>query len=135
MSTSTPLQPSIKLVRVIVGLVILQFLLGVLASLYSEIPADNPAEVFHQFGFISAHVVNGTLLLVLGAVFVYQAVTRKKYKREAMSGLGAMIGAYVFGELFVFTQNDLMSFLMAGSFIGALLPYAKVMYTASVKAR
>lgn len=127
--------PSIKLARAIVGLLVVQFLLGVLASMYQEVPEGHPEEVFRQFGFIMVHILNGTLLLVLGAVFLYQAVKRKAFKREAMSGLGAMIAAYAFGEAFVFTQNDLMSFLMAGSFIGALLPYARVMYTAHLKAK
>lgn len=122
--------PSIKLVRVIVALLALQFLLGILANLYSEIPKDQPWEVFHQFGFILFHALNGTVLLVMGAVFLYQALKRQAYKREAISGLAALLLAYAFGEAFVFTQNDLMSFLMAGSFIGALLPYAKVMYLA-----
>jgi hypothetical protein len=125
--------PNIKLVRSIVILLVLQFLLGVLASMYSDIPQNHPEEVFHHFGYISLHIVNGTLLLVLGAVFLYQALKHKAYKREAISGLGAMVAAWAFGEVFVFTQNDLLSFLMAGSFIGALLPYARVMYLVQPK--
>ncbi len=127
--------PNNKLVRVIVALLVIQFLLGVLASMYAEIPDGHPEEVFHQFGLITLHMINGTLLLILGAVFVYQAVKHRAYKREAINGLGAMLAAYVFGELFVFTQNDLMSFFMAGSFIGALLPYARVMYLTQPKAK
>lgn len=127
--------PSIKLVRVIVALLVLQFLLGMLANLYAEIPKDQPWEVFHQFGFILAHAANGTLLLVMGAVFLYQALKRHAYQREAIGGMVALLLAYSFGEAFVFTQSDLMSFLMAGSFIGALLPYARVMYLMAPRAK
>lgn len=126
--------PHIRLVRAIVALLVVQFLLGVLASMYQEIPTDHPEEVFSQFGFITFHMLNGTLLLVLGAVFLYQAVKRHTYKSEALRGLVAMVAAWAFGEAFVLTQNDILSFLMAGSFIGALLAYAQVMYGPRLKA-
>lgn len=125
--------PSIKLARSIVGLLILQFLLGVLASMYQEVPEGHPEEVFRQFGYISVHMLTGTLLLVLGAIFLYQAIKRKAYKAEAIRGFVAMVAAYAFGETFVFTQNDIWSFLMAGAFIGALLPYVTIMNTARLK--
>jgi uncharacterized membrane protein YedE/YeeE len=119
------------IVKVLVGLLVVQFLLGVLTSMFTDFPADNPEEAYRQFGYLSLHVITGTLLLVLGVVFLYQAIKHKVYKREAISGLAAMVVAYGFGEIFVSTQNDLWSFLMAFSFIGALMPYARVMFSAA----
>jgi hypothetical protein len=116
------------LARIIVGLLVIQFLLGVVASMNSDVPEGHPMRLF-----LTLHIVNGTLLLILGGVFLYKAIKGKRFKREASSGLGAMVVAYAFGEAFVFTQNDLLSFLMAISFIGALMPYARVMYLTQPK--
>jgi hypothetical protein len=121
--------PSKKLAGTILGLLILQFLLGMLANLYAEIPANNPEEVFRQFGYIMFHVLNGVLLVILGAVFLYQALKRHAFKREAIGGLVALVVAFACGEVFVFTQNDIWSLLMALAFIGALMSYARVVFT------
>lgn len=125
--------PSKKLANSIVGLLIIQFVLGILANLYQQIPQDKPYEVFKQFGYIAFHALNGTLLLALGAVFLYQAIKRKAYKVEAISGLGALVFAFAFGELFVFTQNNIFSLFMSLAFISALMRYTKVVYTMDEK--
>ncbi len=121
-------QPYKKFATAIVVLLVVQFALGVLASMYNEISADDPASIFHQLNFVLVHALNGTALLVLGIVFLVRAIKGKLYVKQASSGLGAIVVAYVMGESFVFTQNDVFSFLMAMSFIGALLPYARIMY-------
>ncbi len=40
-----------------------------------------------------------------------------------------MVLSYAFGELLVFTQRDIFSFLMALAFIGALFSYARVAFS------
>ena len=124
-----------KLAGSIVALLVVQFLLGILANLYSEIPADKPYEVFRQFGYIAFHALNGVLLLVLGAVLLAQALKRGVYKREAAGSLVALVVAFICGEVFVFTQNDTWSLLMATAFIGALMGYARIVFTMPAAAR
>jgi hypothetical protein len=115
-----------RLVNVILGLLVIQFLLGMLANLYAEIP--QPAyEVFHQAGYITFHALNGTLLVVLGIILIVKS--RKEHALKLpIAGLASMLFAYTFGELFVFTQYDLFSFLMSVGFIGALLSYARLAF-------
>jgi len=114
-----------KLVNSIVGLLILQFILGMLANLYSTIPTQKPYEVFHQFGFIIFHVLNGTLLLILGIILVTKTRKQSSFK-PALGGLINLVLAFTFGEFFVFTQRDIFSFLMALAFIGALMSYVRI---------
>jgi heme A synthase len=124
-------QPRLGLVKVIVGLLVLEFVLGVLASMVADSPKQHALHNLNTFGLIPLHIVVGTLLLALGGLFLAQtSKQRHKYRREAIGGLCALVAAYACGELFVFTRNDLLSFAMAMSFIGALLPYARVMYLA-----
>jgi len=121
-----------KLPHVILGLLGLQFVLGMLANLYQEVP-DGAAryDVYHQFGFILFHVLNALALVVLAIVLVVQVVRRRaatNVKRGAIGGLVAIIVAYAAGILFVETGNDLLSLAMALAFLGALMSYARLAY-------
>jgi uncharacterized membrane protein YhhN len=72
-----------------------------------------------------SHVVIGGLL-VLGAI-AYHIVAIKSKQRwliwGSVLGLLATAGAFTAGELFMETQNDGFSMLMAVSFLVALLTY------------
>jgi hypothetical protein len=120
-----------KLANILVGLLVLQFGLGILANLYSTIPSAKPYEVFSHFGFIAFHAINGVVLLVLGTVFLIHGIRGKVFKKEAIGGLGSIVVAFIFGELFVFTQKDIFSFLMAMAFIGALINYVKAAFSST----
>ncbi|MDB5163900.1 MAG: hypothetical protein JWS12_518 [Candidatus Saccharibacteria bacterium] len=120
--------PNKKLVDTILGLLVVQFILGMLANLYATLPEQKVYEVFHQLGFITLHAVNGTLLLVLGIILLVKSRKTRAFK-PATGGLGNMVLAYIFGELFVFTQRDIYSLLMALTFIGALLSYARLAFS------
>jgi NADH:ubiquinone oxidoreductase subunit 2 (subunit N) len=109
----------IKLLRAIIGLLSLQFALGILANLYQEVPKHGPAKVFNQFGYIAFHALNGFLLLALAILYLVRMIRRGRPAKEAYNGLGSIVTAIVFGELFVFTQNDIFSFFMAMSFLSA----------------
>lgn len=117
-----------RLVFTILGLLILQFILGMLANLYSSIPHHKPYEVFQQFGYILFHALNGTLLVALGVIFVIKN-RRLKDIKPAVGGLINLLLAFVFGEFFVFTLNDIFSLLMALAFIGALMSYARIAFS------
>lgn len=117
-----------KLLITIVGLLIIQFVLGMLANLYSTIPTDKPYEVFHQLGYINIHAINGTLLILLGIVFLVKSRKSSSFK-PAAGGLASMVVAYIFGELFLFTQIDIFSLLMSIAFIGALFSYMRLVFS------
>lgn len=112
-----------KLLHALSGSLGLQFLLGMLANFYSEIPKDKPYEVFHQFGYITLHAVNGTLLLVLSIVFLVKSIKAKTKLTTAWRGAASVVVAFVCGELFVFTQNDIYSLVMAAAFVSAFAAY------------
>jgi len=114
-----------KLINLVIGLLLLQFVLGILATLYSTIPSQNPGEVFHHFNIIVLHGITGTLLIILGIVYLIKVKGKAEFK-YALSGLINMLLAYGFGELFVFKQNNVFSFLMALAFIGSLMSYTKI---------
>lgn len=121
--------PSKKLAVSMVGLLVIQYALGMLANAYSEIPEDKPDQVFHQFGLINIHSYLAGLLLILAVVFLYQATKAGKYKAPAIGGVVNIVLAAVFGHIFVMTQNDVYSILMALAFIGALMSYARIVFT------
>lgn len=117
-----------RLVNTIFGLLVLQFVLGMLANLYATIPHQKPYEVFHQFGYILFHALNGTLLVILGIMFAVKSRKQAHFK-YSIGGLVNLLFAFTFGELFVFTQNDIFSLLMALAFVGALLSYARIVFS------
>src|SRR6266576_1125041 len=125
-----------KLAGSIFGLLNLQFVLGVLASLYSTIPKNNPGKVFSSFGFILFHALIGFLLLVLAVVYLVWSIRRRSgYLTQAIGGLVSIGLAVVFGELFVYTQKDIFSLFMAISFISALLAYDRVLFTVTMPSK
>ncbi|HXH26390.1 MAG TPA: hypothetical protein VNG90_00680 [Candidatus Acidoferrum sp.] len=124
-----------RLAGVIVGLLVLQYLLGMLANMYAEIPAKRPYEVFEQFGFIQVHVYTGLLLLILAIVFLVLSIRDNMYKAAAVGGLASMAFAFACGELFVFTQFDPWSLLMSLGFLGAFASYLRVLFKNAGDAR
>src|SRR5579872_3162467 len=122
-----------KLVNYIVGLLVLQFILGMLANLYATIPKQKSYEVFHQLGFITFHALNGTLILVLGIILVVKSPRKDPAFRPAVGGLVNVVLAFTFGEFYVFTQKDIFSFLMALGFIVALLSYSRLAFSSHDK--
>jgi len=120
--------PQKKLANAIVGLLILQFVLGMLANLFSNVPSQKPYVVFRQFGFIAFHALNAVALVVLAIVLLVK-LHKSSEAKQAIGGLVNIVLAFIFGELFVFTQRDIFSFLMALAFIGALMSYARIALT------
>lgn len=116
-----------KLIKVILGLLILQFVLGMLANLYSKIP-NPPYDVFHQLGYINLHAINGTLLLALSIMLLVKSRKTVSFK-PVLGGLIGIALAFTFGELFVFTQVEIFSFFMSLSFIGAFLSYSQLAFS------
>src|SRR5476651_1089407 len=92
------------LVHVISTLLVLQYMLGMLANLYSTVPPDKPYLVFTQHGFIEFHAYNGVILLVLAAIYLVRSIKSKRHVKDAFGGLSGLVLAFACGELFVFTH-------------------------------
>jgi heme/copper-type cytochrome/quinol oxidase subunit 3 len=116
------------LTQTIFGLLIVQFVLGMLANLYATIPKHKPYDVFHQLGLINLHGINGTVLLILSVMLAVKS-RGTATARPARGGAACIVLAFAFGELFVFTQQDIFSLLMALVFLGAFAVYAKLLFS------
>jgi hypothetical protein len=117
-----------RFASILIGLLVIQFLLGMLANLYASIPEHRPYIVFHQLGYVLLHALNGTLLVILGIIMSFKSRGGASFK-PAVGGMTCTVLAYVFGELFVFTQNDVFSLMMAFAFVGSLLAYARIAFS------
>lgn len=116
------------LAKIILASLGLQFILGMLANFYVEIPKIKPWLVFHHWGYVLVHALNGVLLLVLGIIFLQQALTKKQEQRPAIGGLVCIIVAFIAGELFVARQSDIYSLIMALAFLGAFANYLQTIF-------
>jgi hypothetical protein len=125
---------STRLPRIILGLLVLQFILGMLANLYQEVPEGAPQEVYRQFGYISLHALNAAALVILAIVFLVKAVRQHRAVGPAIGGLSAIVVAYACGVVFVETGNDVLSFVMGLAFVGALIGYTRLAFGAELAA-
>ncbi len=112
-----------RLSRAIVGLLVLQFILGMLSNLYAQIPDVRPWEVYDKFGLIPLHAVNGLILLVLAVAYIVRRARTHGPLARPVAGLVNIVVAFICGVIFVDTQNDVFSLLMALAFLGALMAY------------
>lgn len=106
-----------RLTKVLVGLLGLQFILGMLANLYSKINGKDPGEAFHHFGFILVHSLTALLILILSIALLTMAIKTKTQVNNAVWGLIGIIVAFISGHLFVSTQKEIYSLLMSLGFI------------------
>ena len=112
-----------RFARIILVLLGLQFILGMLANFYVEIPKVQYWIVFHHWGYVLTHALNGVLLLALAIVFMGQALRQKRLVGPAAGGLASIFLAFVAGEIFVANGNDIWSLVMALGFLGAFASY------------
>lgn len=113
--------------RWLVGLLALQFVLGMAANLFQKIPDEMPWKVFHEFGPIVVHAFNGLVIVTLAVWLRIIAGKQKRFVVQAAIGGTAAAVAFASGIIFVnFGQNDIYSYLMALGFIVALLEFAYV---------
>jgi hypothetical protein len=116
-----------RLARVLVGLLVVQFALGMAANLFQEIPDVEPWRVFHDLGPIVWHAVNGLVIVILAVWLRVLAGRRKRYVAHVAIGGTAVALAFVSGVIFVnFGKNDAYSYIMALGFITALLEFSYV---------
>jgi len=113
-------------------LLVTEFIVGTLASLYQEIPegiARN--DVYKPIGIIFIHVVVALALFILSFAYMLQMKTQKQSKKALGASLGGftcIIIALISGVMFVETSNDIYAFTMMLFSLGALLSYAQIVF-------
>lgn len=111
------------LAKSLVFLLVVEYILGMLANFYSEIPSDKPDEVFRHFGFIFVHSAVAVLLIILSVMFLVRALKGKSRTVNARWGLIGIAIAFISGHLFVGNQSDIYSLIMSLGFIIAFGSY------------
>lgn len=107
----------------------IQFLLGMAINVFVSYPTSGDAGVMWEFTkrqpLVMVHIIWGTLLVIGATVFVVRSVRGSDalWKRVSVLGLVFALVAWVSGERFVSTQQDVYSFTMAVAFIAAILAY------------
>jgi len=123
------------LALLIVGLLVLQFVLGMLSNLFVTIPDVEPWRVFHYFGPVVLHTLNALCLVVFAVN--YAVIVRKASRTMRIAGaVGgiAIVVAFASGVIFVNRgQNDVFSFTMSLGFITALVSYAFAAFSPAPK--
>ncbi|MEI8093517.1 MAG: hypothetical protein WCG80_04840 [Spirochaetales bacterium] len=108
-----------------IALLTVQFLLGVGTTLFFEFPEAGSRWAAASGGWAGAHVIAGTLLLLL-AIWVVVLAFRSKagvWKVASIVGLVGIVAAWLFGYSFVEKDNDVVSYLMTCSMGLAYLAY------------
>lgn len=120
-----------KMSGALMGLLSLQFILGMIANLYVEFPDTTDQAQLWQAAWstwsVAAHMVVALLILVLGLVIALRA---KAGKVLAWLGFVGILVAALGGEEFVRLQTETWSLVMAFGFIAAMGLYGRFMAVA-----
>jgi hydrogenase/urease accessory protein HupE len=122
--------------HVILGFLILQYLLGMAANLFVQFPDTSNVKKLWQYAqgqwTVVVHMILGFLLLVGSIILLFRAIRRKdkNWIFAGSIGLFAILSAVVAGSEFIPTQQDVYSYIMAASFIIAVLAYGWGIYKA-----
>ncbi len=117
-----------------IGLLVIQFILGMLTNLFVHFPDTTHLEELWAFArsqiLVDAHIVVAILLLGSAIAFVIRAA-RAKYHNWIVSSAAGLIGiiiAFMGGVTFTSTQNDIYSLVMALGFMTAFIAYGWGLY-------
>lgn len=115
------------------GLLSLQFLLGIVANLYVTFPeSTDKATLWHaawSHWSTAAHAILGVLIVLLGLVVLIKAIRLRQGNFSALAIIGfiMLLVAAFGGEEFVSTQKDAYSLVMAIGFIVAMGIYGRLL--------
>jgi hypothetical protein len=115
--------------HVILGILILQYFLGMLANLFVQFPDTTNEKLLWQFvqgqWIVVTHMILGFLLLIGSIVLLFRSIRRKDkdWIIAASLGLAAILTAVGAGSEFIPTQQDVYSYIMAVAFIIAVISY------------
>lgn len=113
----------------LIGLLILQFLLGMFAALFVSFPEKASESQIWKFAgqqfSITLHMLLGILILLGAIALVIRAIIMKdkNWIWTSVVGLTGVVAADITGILFVAQQNDIYSYLMAVAFVVSLVAY------------
>jgi len=120
---------------VMIALLVIQYALGMIANMFVQFPdTTEPGQLWEfartQFPTL-AHILIGTLLVLVAVIFIIRAVRAHNgtWIASSVFGLIGILGAYWGGVTFVSTQVDAYSMVMALAFIIAFLAYGWGLYT------
>ena len=119
---------------IIIGFLVIQYALGMISNMFVQFPDTSDAGQLWEFArsqfATGAHILIGTLLLLGAVVFVIRAVRQHNRSWIASSAVGliAILAAFYGGVMFVSTQLDAYSMVMALAFIIAFLAYGWGLY-------
>ncbi len=123
-----------RLAQVLVGLLTLQFILGMLANLFVTIPKVQPYDVWHYVGPVSLHSFNALFLIIFSAIFLIRAIKDKSSRVIGIISLVCILLASYSGITFVLTgQMNIYSFMMSMGFIIVFLLYTWKAFSPSDK--
>src|SRR6266567_3234384 len=102
----------------LIGLVI-QFVLGIILNLYVAVPDYSHASYIQEIekapAFLTAHSLVGLVLLVTAVLLLIQAIALRAPAIITLlaTGLAALLGAFIAGEVFVKNGTDTASLWMS----------------------
>lgn len=109
------------------GLVTVEFLLGISLNLFVALPTGSPTSVLAASPLLDVHLLVGLLLLGI-ATNVFRLALREKRRAPAVvTGLGLLsgLGAFAAGLSFAFgSPSAAASFAMSAGFVGLMLEAA-----------
>lgn len=118
----------------LIGMLILQYLVGVFVSLFVRFPDTKNEVALWEFARVQwsvmIHIIIAAGLVIGGIVFVIRALRRKEkvWIIASSFGLFGLLVASFGGARFVPTQQDSYSYIMSVGFLLALLSYGWGLY-------
>ncbi len=122
--------------HVILGILILQYLLGMLVNLFVQFPDTKNENALWEFAKgqvpVVIHIFLAFMLLAGSIVLLIRAIRRKDKNWVIAGSVGFfwILIAIIAGAQFVPTQQDVYSYIMASAFILAFVSYGWGMYKA-----
>jgi uncharacterized membrane protein YhaH (DUF805 family) len=125
--------------HVMLGMLILQYLIGMSANLFIQFPNTTNKKVLWEYAIkqfpISLHIILGILLVIGGIALLIRSIHKrdKNWIWASSVGLLAMLIASFTGSQFISTQQNVYSFIMALTFIFAVFAYGWGIYKTNNK--
>jgi hypothetical protein len=114
---------------VTIGLLIIQFILGMLTNLFVHFPDTTQVESLWEYARSQlpamAHIIAALLLLASGVVFMVRAARQPDciWLVSAIAGLTGIVVAFFGGVMFISFQQEGYSLTMALGFMIAFVAY------------
>ena len=119
---------------VIIGLLVIQYALGMVTNMFVQFPDTSDVGQLWEFTRSQlpsgAHMWVGVLLVLSAIIFVIQSAIKKNrsWIVSSVVGLVAIMTAFYGGVMFVSSQIDAYSMVMALAFIIAFVAYGWGLY-------